>query len=77
MVLQEGHHSMVALTLLKLKNLSREDLIEPDPKGGNMFVSQKMVRIIEGNTVYIFDVATQALGAGKVYTNTQEALRAK
>jgi hypothetical protein len=40
-------------------------------------VSQKMVRIIEGNTVYIFDVATQALGAGKVYANTQEALRAK
>jgi|GEM_PF-4468874 len=76
-VLQEGHHSMVALTLLKLKNLSREDLVEPDPNGGNMFVSQTMVRIIEGNTVYIFDVPTQTMGPGKVYADTQAALRAK
>lgn len=76
-VLQEGHHSMVALTLLKLKNLSKEDFVEPEPNGGNFFVSQTMVRIIEGNTVYIFDVTSQSMGTGKVYANTEEALRAK
>lgn len=76
-VLQEGHHSMVALTLLKLKNLNNEGWVDVDQNGGSMFVSQKIVRIIEGNTVYIFDTLTQAMGPGRGFANTLDALRAR
>lgn len=74
-VIQEGHHSMVALTVIMLKKYSSEAFLPPDPSGGCMFVSQNYVQIIDGNNVYKYDVATHTLGPATHYANVNEALR--
>ena len=77
-VLQEGHHSMVALTYIDMNGLSKEATIVPH-NGGTFLGSETtdFVQVIEGSTAYRFDTKTKRLGQGQQFSNLASLLAQK
>ena len=74
-VLQEGHHSMVALTYIDMNGLSKASTIIPH-NGGTFLGSETtdFVQIIEGTTAYRFDTNTKLLEQGQNFANITSLL---
>ena len=74
-ILQEGHHSMVALTYIDMNRLSDSPTIIPH-SGGTFLGSEttSFVQIIEGNIAYRFDTKTKILGQGQNFSNITNLL---
>lgn len=77
-ILQEGHHSMIALTYIDMNRLSSAPTIIPD-NGGTFLGSEitDFVQIIEGSTAYRFDTKTKLLGQGQSFSNITSLLSRK
>jgi len=74
-ILQEGHHSMIALTYIDMSGLSNAATIIPE-NGGTFLGSEVVdfVEIIEGSTAYRFDTKTKLLGQGRNFSNISSLL---
>lgn len=77
-IIQEGHHSMVALTYIEMSGLSGGPTVVPH-NGGTFLGSETtdFVYVIEGTTAYKFDAKTRLLGAGQHFSNVSSLLSAK
>ncbi|OUS31611.1 hypothetical protein A9Q99_03315 [Gammaproteobacteria bacterium 45_16_T64] len=77
-VLQEGHHSMVALAYIEMNRLSNTPPIIPH-NGGTFLGSEitHFVQIIEGSTAYRFDTRTKLLGQAQHFSNITTLLAMK
>ena len=77
-IIQEGHHSMVALTYIDMNRLSNAPTIIPH-NGGTFLGSEitDFVQIIEGSTAYRFDTITKRLGQGQHFSNLTSLLAQK
>jgi len=77
-ILQEGHHSMIALTYIDMNRLSDAPTIIPH-NGGTFLGSEitDFVQVIEGSTAYRFDTKTKLLGPGQQFSNLTSLLSRK
>lgn len=77
-IIQEGHHSMVALTYIEMNGLSNSPPVIPH-NGGTFLGSEitDFVQIIEGSIAYRFDAKTRLLGPGQNFSNVTSLLSMK